>query len=138
MTTIAFADDACYDYAVIKTRLIKVSDEQGDRIIPDVPCQLYSYYAVSEGSDVTYSNDLKLEGKEIMACVAVRHEDKAKIAGLVIGERFDNTKVTEDYAKHYPYKISDVKREYDKETGEPIEYEGADKDDPARFTMWNE
>ena len=137
-TTISMADDAHYDYAIIKTKLIKVSDIDGDRIIPDVPCRLFSYYAVSEGKDVTYTRDLKLEGKEIMACVAVEHKDKAKIQGLVIGERFDNTKVTEDYIKHYPYTIADAKRKYDEKTGQPIEYEGADKDDPARFCEWCE
>ena len=133
-----FADDQYYDYFVIKTNLIKVSDIDGDRIMPDVPCQLYSYYAVSEGSDVTYSKDLKLEGKEIMACVAVKHEDKSKILGLIVGERFKDIDTGAVYTKHFPHTIADMKRRRDPKTNDIIEYEGADKDDPARFAMWDE
>ena len=135
---IVFGDDAYYDYSIIKTKFIKVTDENGDRIVPDVPCRLYSYYAVSEGKDITYSKDLKLEGKEIIACVAVKHEDKDKIKGLVVGEGFDAIKAKADYTKHFPFTIADMKRKRDIKTNEIIEYEGADKDDPARFCMWDE
>ena len=137
ISTFAFSDDAYYDYFIIKTNLIKVSDIDGERIVPDVPCPLYSYYAVAEGSDVTYSRDLKLEGKEIMACVAVKHEDKSKIAGLIIGETFDEVKETGNYTTHFPYTIGDMKTYRDTE-GTLIVYNGADKDDPARFCMWDE
>ncbi len=133
----AFADDEYYDYFVIKTTLKKISTIDGERIVPDVPCMLYSYVAVSEGRDVTYSKDLKLEGKEIMACVAVKHGDRDKIKHLLIGDRFEEVKATADYAKHFPLTIADQKRIYDDE-GVLIEYEGADKDDPARFAMWCE
>ena len=111
----------------------------GERIIPDIPFTLYSYYAVSEGSDVTYSKDLKLEGTEIMACVAVKREDEEDLKKWegYIGESFDETKVTLDYAKHYPYTIGDIKLKYDPKTNDPIPYLGADKDDPARFCMWD-
>jgi len=134
----AFGDDVHYDYCVIKTKLKIVSDEQGDRLVPDVPCRLYSYYAVQEGTCVTYSKDLKLAGKEIMACVAVKHEDKDKIRGLVVGENFKDIKVGEVYSKHFPHTIGDMRRRRNARTGEIIEYEGADKDDPARFCEWCE
>lgn len=135
----AFADEDYY-YAIIKTKLIKVSDINGERIVPDVPFRLFSYYAVSNGADITYSRDLKNEGKEIMACVAVKKENEEALKHWegYIGEEFDKVKITADYAKHFPFTIADIKRTYDKKTGEPIEYLGADKDDPARFNMWCE
>ncbi len=135
----AFAEDMDYFYGVIKTNLIKVADIDGERIVPDVPFMLYSYYAVNEGSCVTYSRDLKLEGKEIMAIVAVKKENEEALKAWegYIGDKFDEVKITPTYATHYPYLIKDIKRTYDKETGEPIEYLGADKDDPARFAMWD-
>ncbi len=136
LCSISRADDQYYDYFIIKTSLIKVTDIDGERIVPDVPCQLYSYVAVSEGTSVTYSKDLKLEGKEIMACVAVKHEDKSKIQHLVIGETFDDIKATGDYNTHFFHTIGDMKTYRDTE-GTLVVYNGADKDDPARFAMWD-
>jgi len=133
----AFADED-YFYGCVKTKLIKVSDIDGDRIVPDIPFRLFSYYAVSEGSCVTYSRNLKNEGKEIIACIAVKIKDKEalkKWAGF-IGETFDGVKVTADYVKHYPLTIADTKLTYDEKTNEPIAYLGADKDNPARFCQW--
>ena len=133
----ARADDL-YFYGVVKAKLIKVANLDGEQIIPDIPFDLYSYYAVSGGADLTYSKDLKNEGKEIMACVAVQIKDKEALKhwGGYIGESFDEVKITADYTKHYSYKIKDIRRTYDEKTGEPIEYLGADKNDPARFCQW--
>ncbi len=134
----AKSDDQFYDYCIVVTKLKIISDIDGDRIVPDIPCRIFSYVAVQSGRDVTYSKDLKLEGKEIMACVAVKHEDRAKIEHLIIGDKFKDVKSKADYSKHYPFKIKDIKRKYDDKTGDPIEYLGADKDDPARFAMWDD
>ena len=135
----SFAEDMDYFYGVIKTELVKVSDIDGERIVPDVPFMLYSYYAVNEGSCVTYSRDLKLEGKEIMACVAVKKDKEQALKAWegYIGDDFNKIKITQDYAKHYPYTIGDIKSYTDGE-GTLIPYLGADKDDPARFSMWCE
>ena len=135
--SVAFADDL-YHYGVIKTNLIKVSDIEGERIVPDVPFMLYSYYAVSEGSCVTYSRDLKNEGKEIMAIVAVKAKDKESFKAWAgyIGDDFNTIKQTATYATHYSYTIGDMKSYLDDE-GTPVPYLGADKDDPARFAMWD-
>ena len=134
----ASADDEFYFYGVIKTNLIKVSDIDGDRIIPDVPFMLYSYYAVSEGSCVTYSRDLKNEGKEIMAVVAVKIKDEQALKDWVgyIGDNYNTIKQTATYATHYSYTIGDL-RSYTDDEGTLIPYLGADRDDPARFAMWD-
>ena len=142
----AFADDEFYFYGVIKTNLIKITEiyiVDGEEIIrehikPDVPFMLYSYYAVSKGSCVTYSRDLKNEGKEIMALIAVKREDEEALKAWsgYIGDNFDTVKRTATYAIHYPFKIKDIKS-YRNDEGTLIPYLGVDKDDPARFAMWD-
>ena len=134
----AFADDEFYFYGVIKTNLIKVATVDGDRIVPDVPFMLYSYYAVSNGVSLTYTQDLKNEGKEIMALIAVKREDEEALKAWsgYIGDNFDTVKRTATYAKHYPFKIKDIKSHTDDE-GTLIPYLGVDKNDPARFAVWD-
>ena len=139
-TTDAKTDDKYYFYGVVKTNLVKVSDIDGDRIVIDIPFALYSQYYVSEGKHLTYSRDLKLEGKEIMALIAVKREDEEALKAWpgYIGDSFDTVKRTATYATHYPYKIKDIKSYTDDDgKGTLIPYLGVDKDDPARFAMWD-
>ena len=147
----AFADDEFYFYGVIKTNLIKITEshieeiegeevEVIDReyIKPDVPFMLYSYYAVSGGKSVTYTQDLKNEGKEIMALIAVKREDEEALKAWsgYIGDDFDTIKNGQVYQKHYPLTIEQEKTTYT-DLGVAIPYLGVDKDDPARFAMWD-
>ena len=135
--------DELYYYCIIKTKLIKVTDMDNEYLKPDLPFRIYSYHAVSNGSDVTYSPSLSLDGEEIMACIAVKIEDKdkAKMHPGYIGDKFDTIKSDKDYTKHFPHTIADMKKKYvmnGLEAGELIEYTGIDKDEPARFCMWVE
>ena len=147
----AFADDEFYFYGVIKTNLIKITEshieeiegeevEVIDReyIKPDVPFMLYSYYAVSNGVSLTYTRDLKNEGKEIMALIAVKREDEEALKAWsgYIGDNFDTVKRTATYAIHYAHTIGEM-RSYRNDEGTLIPYLGVDKDDPARFAMWD-
>lgn len=127
-----------YYYCVVKTKLIKVSDADIEYLKPDLPFLIYSYYAVSEGVDLTYSQDLGNEGKEIMACIAVKRVDEGNVRAFAgyLGDDFDIVKKSPDYAIHYPYTIADMKRTRNEETGDLIEYQGADAMDEARFSMW--
>ena len=135
----AVADEDYY-YCMAKTNLVKVVDGDNEYLKPDLPYQLYSYYAVTEGSDVTYSKDLKLNGKEILAVIAVKKENETAIKAFAgyVGDEFEIVKDHADYTKHYPFTIKDIKLKYDEETGEIIEYEGIDKDNKARFSLWCE
>lgn len=130
----AFA--APYYYCVVNTTLVADAEE----IKPNIPFDLYSYFAVLDGSDITYSRSIANAGKEIMACVAVKAEDKEAIKNWTgyVGETFNEIKNSLIYQKHYPHTIGDMKRTYDEKTNKFIKYTGADKDEPARFSMWCE
>ena len=135
-TTDAKTDDKYYFYGVVKANIKKVSDNGRDRIVIDIPFTLYSQYFVSEGVSLTYSRDLKNEGKEIMALIAVKREDEEALKDWpgYIGDNFDTVKRTATYAKHYPHTIGEM-RSYTDDEGTLIPYLGFDKDDPARFCL---
>ena len=73
-----------------------------------------------------------------MAIVAVKRKDEQALKDWsgYIGEDFDTIKQTATYATHYPSTNGEIKS-YTNEEGTLIPYLGTDKDDPARFAMWD-
>lgn len=123
-----------YYYCVVKAPL-EVTE---DILRPKLPCDIYSYYAYSNGKDVTYSRDSKLTGSEVIACIAVKESDRGLIQAFkgYMGDNYDKLKITTDYAKHYPYIVTDNKDMRD-DSGKLISaYVGVDKDDYDMFTIW--
>ncbi len=125
---------------MIKTKLIEnpyAGDDNSEPVILDIPFNLYSVSIQDGNKNVTYGG--KVKNRTVLAVVAVKVEDKEAIqnwAGF-IGDKWADIKDTTVYKQNYTIKVKDIKRVYDKDD-KVIEYDGVDKDDPARFALWCE
>jgi len=130
-----------YYYCIIKSKLKEIDNIEQKSIVLDIPFRTYHQTIKSNGKDMTYSG--KVKDVEVLALVSVKTEDKEAIQrweGYVC-DKWEDLKTKPIYTKHYKQKIKDTKRriEMDKDGKEiVIEYEGADKDEPARFALWEE
>ena len=124
-------------------------NEDGTGVVLDLPFKVYGQNITMEGKDITYRlNDIKLDGREVLAkvdyCIEdmVGHDVKSeqevaeKHAGYM-GNDWSKLKVDVRYSKHYPVKKKDKLATYD-ELGNKTEYNGADKEEYAKFCLWED
>ncbi len=108
----------------------------------DLPFKPYSLI-LSENIDL---NDMENEGKEVMAKVSYRIVDFQNIPNEIekaekfkgnLGRDFEKIKKDKKYKEHYKGTKTDKLSTFDKD-GVKTEYDGIDKDDPVKFTVWDE
>lgn len=127
-----------YRDLIIKTKLKKVTDLDGSRLVLDLPFKTYGRNIISNGKDVTFRlNDLKLEGAECIAKVdyAIADEkDVLKFAGIIASKYEDEPTKNADYLKHYSVTKAEKLATYTA-LDEKVLYDGADKDEVVPFCL---
>ena len=136
-----------YTSIIVLTTLILTAD--GKSVKLDLPFKVYGQNIACSGKDVTYHlNNTKLAGNECIAKVDYRASDmpgtnvvdESAIAEAFpgnMGNEWAIIKKDARYKKHYNIKLSKSKATYDDE-GNEFPYDGPDKDDLSKFTLWDD
>jgi len=134
------ADDRIFLDTFVVTTLVNKSDDPDTLLLGlDLPFPIVGCDIMCEGKPVTYSNNPKLVGKEVVAKVDYSSAHEKEVLSFCgnIGNQWAQVKDDTRYLKHAAITKID-KLSYSDEEGNFFRYDGEDANDIVPFCMFHD